>query len=335
MKKFDYANVWQAFLKPDFVSLLTQIHEYKGEQNLLIETKGNILTNMREIAKIQSIETSNKLEGIYLPGGRLKEIVQNSAQPQSANEQAIAGYCDVLATIHESREYAPVCPNMILQLYRELYKYGGKDVQTVYDFEIKESVEHLCNEFSQEMEKGIADPLLLIPIFVLDFLCIHPFHEGNGRMSRLLTLLLLSRAGYLVGRYISIEMLVENTKEAYFDVIQRSSENWYESKGNHEPFVSYTLGIILNAYREFSTRVKFLRMKGMSKSKRIRVIVEKHTGKITKHEILNLCPDISAITVQRTLSELLKKGEITKISGGRYTSYQMNRDKRESKLGPP
>lgn len=351
MRKFDYSKVWQPLLTPDIVSLLTQIHEFKGEQNLFIEAKADILTSMLEIAKIQSTEASNKIEGIYTSDERLREIVQKNAQPQNRNEQEIAGYRDVLATIHESYEYIPVRPNIILQLHRDLYRYSGKSIgghyknvdntiqevdsegntrvrfQPVSALETKESIEKLCDEFLREMDKDVADPLLLIPIFILDLLCIHPFNDGNGRMSRLLTLLLLYRAGYIVGKYISIEMLIEKTKDTYYDALQSSSESWYERTGRYEPFVSYTLGIILTAYREFSTRVEFLTTKGLSKSERIKAIIKKHIGKITKQEILNLCPDISAITVQRTLAELVKSGEITKIGDGRYTSYAFNHER--------
>ena len=171
------------------------------------------------------------------------------------------------------------------------------------------------------------DTLLLIPMFVLDFLCIHPFNDGNGRMSRLLTLLLLYRAGYTVGKYISIEKLIEESKETYYEALQQSSTGWHEGINDYAPFVRYTLGVVAAAYREFSSRVQVLAVSGMSKPDRIREIIKGTLGKITKAEIMKQCPDISAITVQRTLIELQKSGDIIKLSGGRYTAYIWNREK--------
>lgn len=173
------------------------------------------------------------------------------------------------------------------------------------------------------------DPLILMPMFILDFLCIHPFNDGNGRMSRLLTLLLLYRNGYIVGKYISIEKLIEGTKETYYEALQSSSAGWHESENDYLPFVRYMLGIVVAAYRDFSERVEIMIMKGMSKPERVREMAKNCLGKFTKADIMKLCPDISQITVQRTLIELQKSGEIQKTGGGRYTSYVWNGEKSE------
>lgn len=165
------------------------------------------------------------------------------------------------------------------------------------------------------------EPLILIPMFILDFLCIHPFNDGNGRMSRLLTLLLLYRAGYIVGKYISIEKLIENTKESYYNCLQISSVKWHENENDYEPFVKYMLGVIVAAYRDFSSRVSLLTMNGISKPDRVTEIIRTTLGTITKAEILEKCPDISQVTVQRTLANLVDSGQVTKIGGGRYTKY--------------
>ena len=167
----------------------------------------------------------------------------------------------------------------------------------------------------------------LIPMFILDFLCIHPFNDGNGRMSRLLTLLLLYRAGYIVGKYISIEKLIEESKETYYEALQQSSQGWHEGTSDYTPFVRYTLGVVAAAYRDFSARVQVLAVSGMSKPDRIREIIKGTLGKVTKAEIIQQCPDISKITIQRTLADLQKSGEILKLSGGRYTAYIWNREK--------
>ena len=230
---------------------MAKIHEYKGEQALFIEAKADTLTKLVEIAKIQSTEASNKIEGIYTSDERLKKLVQDKTTPHTRNEQEIAGYRDVLATIHESFDYIPPKSSLILQLHRDLYKFSGasyggnyKTVDNVIAetdtqgnksvrfqplpaWETPEAMDDLCQAYEEAVGQGEMDPLLLISMFVLDFLCIHPFNDGNGRMSRLLTLLLLYRAGYIVGKYISIEKLIEESKETYYEALQQSSQKWH------------------------------------------------------------------------------------------------------------
>ncbi len=345
MKDFDFHDKWQKLLTPEVVLLLTQIHEYKGQQALFVEAKEDTLTQLVEIAQIQSIEASNKIEGIYTTDERLRALVKDKTRPRTRDEQEIAGYRDVLNTVHDNYKYIPLKPSAILQLHRDLYKFessgiGGKykavdnvieeknvDSNTFVRFrpmsawETPEALERLCVEYDKEVEKENVDALILIPMFVLDFLCIHPFDDGNGRMSRILTLLLLYRAGYIVGKYISIEKLIEKTKESYYSCLQESSFGWSEDKNDYELFVKYLLGIISVAYREFLSRVKLLEKAGMSKSDRVREIIKENIGTITKKEILEKCPDISGITVQRALADLVESGEVVKIGGGRYTKY--------------
>ena len=219
MRVYDYSKKWQQLLTPEIVTMLSQIHEFKGEQNLFIEAQSDTLTQLVEIAKIQSTEASNKIEGIFTSDERLKKLVTNKTTPRSRNEQEIAGYRDVLSTIHDSYEFIPVRPSIILQLHRDLYKFSGKSIGGAYKnadnviaeednegnrfvrfqpipaWETPDAIETLCDAFDDAIARNEADPLLIIPMFILDFLCIHPFNDGNGRMSRLLTLLLLYRAG--------------------------------------------------------------------------------------------------------------------------------------------
>jgi Fic family protein len=325
--------------------------EFKGEQTLFIEAQKDTLTQLVKIARIQSTEASNKIEGIYTSDERLKALVQDSTRPRTRNEREIAGYRDVLNTIHESYDYIPLKPSMILQLHRDLFKFEGYDIGGKYKaadniieeeddkgnkfvrfqpmpaWETPEAMDILCDAFDTALATEQIDPLLLIPMFVLDFLCVHPFNDGNGRMSRLLTLLLMHRSGYIVGKYISIEKLIEKTKEEYYESLQQSSFGWYEEQNDYEPFVHYMLGIIVAAYREFSSRVRLLTTEKMSKSERVREIIRGTVGTITKSEILERCPDISQMTVQRALAELLETEQIVKIGGGRYTKYTWNNDK--------
>lgn len=351
MRQFHYDQTYRSLLTPEIIALLVRIHEFKGEQNLFIEAHRDALTQLLDIAKIQSTEASNRIEGIYTSDERLKKIVQDKTMPKTRSEKEIAGYRDVLATIHENHDFIPPRPSMILQLHRDLYKFSGKSMAGAYKtsdnvieevdllgnkfvrfqpvpaWETTEAVERACTALEEAGKRTEYDPLLLIPVFILDFLCIHPFHDGNGRMSRLLTLLLLYRAGYIVGKYISIEKLIEATKETYYETLLQSSAGWHEGKNDYLPFVQYLLGVIVAANREFSSRVQYLTTSDLSKPDRVREIIKRTLGKITKAEIMQQCPDISQITVQRALNELLSNNDIIKLSGGRYTSYTWNREK--------
>ncbi|MCL2079061.1 MAG: Fic family protein [Oscillospiraceae bacterium] len=345
MKVFDYKNTPKALLTPDIVSMLTNIHEHKGKQELYIEAHTDALTTLTEIAKVQSTGASNRIEGIRTTDKRLEELVRDKSAPRNRTEQEIAGYRDVLATIHESYDYIHPRPNVILQLHKQLYSFSGTSIGGSYknaDNFITETgsddsekirftptpayltanaMENLCDSFVKSMGKREHDPLLLIPMFVLDFLCIHPFNDGNGRMSRLLTLLLFYRAGYIVGKYISLEKLIENTKDTYYEVLQNSSTDWHDNKSDYIPFVRYYLGIVQKAYYEFEERVTYLQHRGLSKPDRIKAVIDRKIGKITKRDIIEDCPDISKITIERTLASLVVSGYLIKTGGGRSSAY--------------
>lgn len=346
MRNYNYRDKWQKLLTPEIVKKLTLISEYKGEQRLFIEAHKDELKELVEIAKIQSTEASNRIEGIFTADDRLKNLVQEKTTPRNRDESEIAGYRDVLNTIHENYDYIPINANYFLQLHRDLYKFvgnvdggvfktgdniiqeeddkGNKKIRfrPVPAWETAEAIDALCEAFRDA--KGEVDPLILNVMFILDFLCIHPFNDGNGRMSRLLTLLLLYQSDYIVGKYISIEKIIEESKETYYEVLQDSSLNWHENENDYKPFVNYMLGVIVNAYKEFESRVELVTNPNLSKSDRIREIIKNHIGTITKSELLEMNPDISDTTVQRTLAELLKNNEIKKIGGGRYTKYTWN-----------
>ena len=351
MREYTYNKIYHQLLTPEIVSLLGQLHEYKGQQTLFIEAKSDTLGQLVEIAKIQSTEASNRIEGIRTSGDRLNLLLKDKTTPRTRDEKEIAGYRDVLSTIHENHDYIPVKPSIILQLHRDLYKFSGMTIGGSYKssdnlieeedeqgnrsvrfrpvpaWATPEAIDRICSAYDEALRDAAMDPLLLIPIFVLDFLCIHPFNDGNGRMSRLLTLLLLYRSGYIVGKYISIEKLIEQTKETYYEALQQSSQDWHEGSNDYIPFVRYTLGVVLAAYREFASRVQLLTTSGMSKPERIRAIIKDSLGRITKTELAEKFPDISQTTIQRTLNDLVKQGEILKIGGGRYTAYTWNRER--------
>ena len=351
MRTLDYKKEYQKLLSPEIVSFLAQIHEQKGQQNLFIEAHKDALSDLLEIAKIQSTEASNRIEGIITTDDRLKKIVLDKTTPKGRSEREIAGYRDVLNTIHENYDFIPVRPNMILQLHRDLYKYsnlaiggsfknsdniiaeelpdGTKRVrfQPVPAWETSEAMDILCSTFVDALADVGLDSLILISMFILDFLCIHPFNDGNGRMSRLITLLLLYQSGYFVGKYISIERLIADSKETYYEALQDSSAGWHEGTNDYLPFVRYMLGIVVAAYREFISRVDILITRGLSKPERVREIIRSTTGRITKTQIMKQCPDISQKTVERALKELMDSSRIIKIGGGRYTSYTWNWEK--------
>ena len=345
MRSFDYIKAPEKLLTPEIVQMVASIHEHKGKQELFLEANIDELKTLLEVALIQSTGASNRIEGIYTSDKRLEELVSQKAEPRNRSEQEIAGYREVLATIHESYEYITPRPNIILQLHRDLYSYsqgatGGSYKNSdnviaetdaeghqkarfipVPAFQTADAMDELCSRFLDAWEADRIDQLVLSPMFILDFLCIHPFNDGNGRMSRLLTLLLFYKAGYIVGKYVSMEMLIEKTKETYYEALQASSTGWHECENSYEPFVKYYLGIILKAYNEFESRVEHLKNRSLSKPERIKAVIDQKVGKITKKEIMELCPDISKVTVERTLTDLVKSGYIAKVGAGPATAY--------------
>lgn len=345
MHTFDYINKPTELLTPEVVRMLGYLRESKGRQDLFIEAQPDILTHLLELAKIQSTGSSNRIEGIYTSDERLSELVKEKAIPHNRSEEEIAGYREVLTIIHENYEYITPKVNSLLQLHKILYSFSGISTggqfkntdniiaettsdgkqqvrfQPVAAFLTPDTVEQLSKAYLEALRVNKHDPVLLAILFVLDFLCIHPFDDGNGRMSRLLTLLLLYRSGFIVGKYISIEMLIEKSKSQYYETLRESSVGWHEDENNALPFVRYMLGILLKAYMEFEDRVADIAYRKQSKSERIRIIVQRKLGKFTKSDIIAAAPDISKATIELELSNMLSEGLIQKIGAGRGTGY--------------
>lgn len=353
MRAFDYTSLIQRMWDTETVNYTNMIHEYKGKQELYLRQKPVELEKLVEIAKVQSTESSNRIEGIVTTASRIQALVKEKTTPRNRDEYEIAGYRDVLNTIHENHDYIPIRSNYILQLHRDLMQYTGSNLGGAYKitqnylqetrsdgstfirftpvppYEVEPCINAICDSYRKAIELHKVDPLLIIPVFITDFLCIHPFNDGNGRMSRLLTLLLLYQSGYLVGRYISIEKHIEKTKESYYDALERASSGWHEGKGDPEPFTKYMLGVILACYREFESRVDALTKPGedgrvlvkSSATDIVRAAVESRIGKFTKTEILNICPTISRSSVEAGLRELIANGEIKRFGNGRSTYY--------------
>lgn len=343
MRKFDYQQLKQLQIDTEVLSLVSEIKELKGRQNLFTGLEKMRLDKLVQIAMIQSTEASNRIEGIVTTERRLEELLQAKVSPKNRDEEEIMGYKDVLNTVHENHEHIPLRPNYILQMHRDLYKFsygsvGGKykavdNLITEKDrqgnetvrfvpleaFLTPNAVDEICTEYNKALNLYSIEPLLLIPVFVFDFLCIHPFADGNGRMSRLLTLLLLYQNGFTVGKYISIEKLIEKTKESYYDTLQASSQNWHENKNDNIPFIKYMLQVIVAAYRDFEERV--LAVSKKSKSQQIIELFESSLGKLSKADIKRLLPDISEAMIEKTLKDLLTKGFIKKTGSARNTAY--------------
>lgn len=345
MHVFDYEKAPEKLLTPEITSLLAAIHEFKGRQELYLDARPDVLNALTEVAKVQSTASSNRIEGISTTDARMRRIMSQKAIPRNRNEREIAGYRDVLKTIHESHDFISVSPGILLQLHRDLYsrlpqgmgghwKRGDNIIEetdasgaTSIRFrpagavETPAAVEALCAAYRKAAADAKFDALILIPMFIFDFLCIHPFHDGNGRMSRLLTLLLLYRSGFMVGKYVSIEMLIEGTKADYYEALRASSAHWHENGCDMRPFVEYALGVILKAYRELESRVRGVVSARMTKAERIRAAVDSTLGRVTKRGILARCPDVSVSMVEMTLKALLDEGVIRKVGNGRAAAY--------------
>ena len=347
MRNYDYDKLKTRSWSTDVVNLVAKIHEHKGRQDLFLRQKPVELARLVEIAKIQSTEASNKIEGIVTTSTRMKQLFEKRASPRNRDENEIMGYRDVLNTIHESYEYIPIRPHYILQLHRDLLKradlpYGGqfKTVQNyitetlpdgtqitrftpVSPFETPEAVEKLCEAYNRAIISGEVDPLILIPIFICDFLCIHPFNDGNGRMSRLLTLLLLYRNGYIVGKYISIERQIEVTKDEYYDSLERSDIDWHEERNDPTPFIRYLLQVILACYTDFEERVDLMNESGIDSAAYdiVKRYVENKVGRFTGADVISHCPSIGRSSVLAALKKLTEEGMINKAGAGRATFY--------------
>jgi len=347
MRDFDYSKLAERTWPSDILNLVAKIHECKGRQDMFVRQKPVELDRLVEIARIQSTEASNKIEGIVTTSTRMKQLFEEKTTPKNRDEDEIMGYRDVLNTIHESNEYIPIRTSYILQLHRDLLRragtsYGGsfKNVQNfiretrpdgtsfirftpVAPYETPEAMDRLCAAYEQAAAKESIDALILIPCFIIDFLCIHPFNDGNGRMSRLLTLLLLYKNGYSVGKYISIEKQIEKTKDRYYDVLETADAGWHEEKNDPTPFIRYMLTVILACYTEFEDRVGLMDSSGRPSTAYdvVKKYVEEKVGKFTGAEVVANCPSIGRSSALAALKKLTDEGVILRQGAGRGTYY--------------
>lgn len=344
MRDFDYGKLKDRTWDSEILGYVAQIHEYKGRQELYLKQTPDTLDRLIEIAKIQSTEASNEIEGIRTTSTRLKQLCADKTTPRNRDEKEIMGYRDVLNTIHESYEYIPIRSGYILQLHRDLYKYSEKGIGgsfkntqnyiTATDaqgnsvvlftplppYETPGAIDAICGSLARALDTQDLDPLILIPIFIHDFLCIHPFNDGNGRMSRLLTTLLLYRSGYVVGKYISLESKIAKNKDLYYDALEQCQQGWHEGTEDPTPFIKYLLGTILAAYREFEERVELVGEK-LSALETVRRAAYGKVGKITKTNLMEFCPTLSKSSVEASIKKLVEKGELVMHGKGPATFY--------------
>lgn len=345
MRQFDYTTVPAELEATPITNLLLSIREHKGRQLALSQVKPELLSSLMEEAKIQSTRSSNGLEGIVTTQKRLKAIMAYSAKPSSRAEEEIAGYRDVLSLIHEQHDSIPVTPSVILQLHRDLMahtaiSYGGhwkdsdNEIVSIDDqgnrfvrfrppsaLATPGLIKEACQSLNDALSRQVCDPLLSLR-FIFDFVSIHPFNDGNGRMSRLLTTLLLEKTGYDAARYISIERLIEDNKALYYNALAASSTGWNENQNTEVPFIRFMLGTTLAAYRKLEQRTLIeSSTRPMSKQARIAVLFQQRPGIIKKSDIRSNCPDISEVTVKRTLGQLVSCSAIEKTGAGRSTGY--------------
>ena len=344
MRTFNYVALKNQKWDSEIVAYIAAIHEMKGKQDLYIRQKPQELEKLVEIAKVQSTETSNEIEGIRTTNTRLKQLLSEKTTPRTRDEEEIAGYRDVLNVIHESYEYIPVTANYLLQLHKILYSHSGKSIggkfknvqnyisgidangkeYTIFTplapYETPPAIDEICEQFNRAIAEGDVEPLILIPIFIHDFLCIHPFNDGNGRMSRLLTTLLLYRCGYSVGKYISLEAKIAKNKNLYYTSLSDAQIGWHEGNDDPNAFIKYLLGTIISAYRDFEDRMELIAEK-LPAIDMVRKAVQSQIGKITKTQICELCPSLSASSVEVVLKKLVANGELIKQGAGRSTFY--------------
>lgn len=346
MREFNYNFLKEKQWDNEILGYIGLIHEYKGKQQLYLQQKPFEFDRLVELAKVQSTEFSNAIEGIVTTNQRLKQLMEEKTTPRNRCEQEILGYRAVIEMVHESFEYMPITKNVILQLHKKLYSFlptsfGGVFKTTANEideirsdgtvvvkfkplepFETPNAVDSLCKTYNDIISSGEIDPLVVIPTFIHDFLCIHPFNDGNGRMSRILTTLLLYKSGYVVGKYISLEKKIHDNKDEYYSDLQLASENWHDGINDDTAFTKYILGVVLSAYRDFEERLQIVSGKKTSKEM-VKEVFAVKLGKITKSDIMEMCPNLSRSAVEKALRELVAEKQIVKHGNGPATFYIM------------
>ena len=344
MRTFNYSKIKEQKWDSEILGYIAAIYREVGKQEQYLKQRPEELEKLVEIAKIQSTEASNAIEGIVTTNTRIRQLVEEKTTPKNRDEQEIAGYRDVLNAIHDSFDVIPISRNYILQLHKIMYShmnnplagqtkniqnyisatYPDGHTETLFTplspFETPEALDKICEEYNRVIGNFEVEPLIVIPIFIHDFLCIHPFNDGNGRMSRLLTTLLLYRNGFYVGKYISLEAKIAKTKDLYYDALARSQDGWREGCEDAVPFIKYLLSIILAAYKDFEDRFSIVETK-LPAVEMVRKATQNKIGRFTKQDIRELCPSLSISSIEGSLRKLVKEGDLKREGSGKATYY--------------
>lgn len=344
MRNFNYSAIKDQKWDSETLGLIAAIYKEAGKQELFLKQRPEELEKLVEIAKIQSTEASNAIEGIVTTNTRIRQLVEEKTTPRNRDEQEIAGYRDVLSAIHDSFDTMPITQNYILQLHKMLYShmnnslagqtktvqnyisatYPDGHVETLFTplapYETSEALDKICEEYNRVIGNMELEPLIAIPIFIHDFLCIHPFNDGNGRMSRLLTTLLLYRSGFYVGKYISLEAKIAKNKDLYYKALAESQIGWHEGIEDVVPFIKYILGTILAAYKDFEDRMELVETK-LSALEMVKRASENKIGRFNKQDIRELCPTLSDSSIEGALRKLVASGELHREGKGKNTCY--------------
>ncbi len=344
MRHFNYSAIKEQKWDSEILGYIGAIYKEAGKQELYLKQKPDELERLVEIAKIQSTEASNAIEGIVTTNTRIKQLVEEKTAPRNRDEQEIAGYRDVLSLIHDNFDAIPISKNYILQMHKIMYShinnpFAGqtKNVQNYISaaypdghteilftplspFETPDALDKICQEYNKVMGNLEVEPLIAIPIFIHDFLCIHPFNDGNGRMSRLLTTLLLYRSGFYVGKYISLEAKIAKNKDLYYNALNSSQHGWSDGAEDSVPFIKYILSTILAAYRDFEDRFSIIEER-LPAVEIVRKATMNKLGRFTKQDIRELCPSLSLSSVEGSLRKLVAEGELKREGTGKSTCY--------------
>ena len=344
MRVFNYSNIKNQKWDSDVLGLIAAIYKFAGKQELYLKQRPEELEKLVEIAKIQSTEASNAIEGIVTTNTRIRQLVEEKTAPKNRDEQEIAGYRDVLNIIHENFDAIPISRNYILQLHKILYSHMNNPLagqtKTVQNYisatypdghsetlftplppcETPEAIDKICEEYNRVIGNMELEPLIAVPIFIHDFLCIHPFNDGNGRMSRLLTTLLLYQNGFYVGKYISLEAKIAKNKDLYYDALAASQNGWHEGTDDPVPFIKYLLCTILAAYKDFEDRFALIATK-RSALDTVRLATQNKIGRFTKQDIRELCPSLSISSVEGALRKMVAAEELKREGNGKNTCY--------------
>ena len=344
MRTFNYSAIREQKWDSEILGLVAAIYKEAGKQELYLKQRPEELEKLVEIAKVQSTEASNAIEGIVTTNTRIRQLVEEKTTPRNRDEQEIAGYRDVLNLIHENFDAIPITQNYILQLHKIFYShmnnpmagrtknvqnyisatYPDGHVETLFTplapYETPEALDRICEEYNRVIGNMEVEPLIVITVFIHDFLCIHPFNDGNGRMSRLLTTLLLYRSGFYVGKYISLEAKIAKNKDLYYDVLRQAQIGWHEGTENVVPFIKYLLGIILSACKDFADRFALVETKLPALETVRRATMEK-VGRFTKQDIRELCPSLSISSIEGALRKLVAAGELKREGVGKNICY--------------